>query len=81
MSGESAGDESDTDMVTIGVNAEVCIGVGSCELLQPDQFRIDDDTAIVALIGDGRLARSDADLVVDRCPSGALSIVEDGPDS
>ncbi len=64
------------EMVTIALNAEACLGVGSCELLQPDHFRLDDDTAIAALISDGRLARADAELVVDRCPSGALSIAE-----
>ncbi len=66
------------ETVTIALNAEACLGVGSCELLQPDHFRLDDDTAIAGLIGDGRLPRADAELVVDRCPSGALSIAEDG---
>ena len=65
------------DTVTVALNAEVCLGVGSCELLQPDQFRIDDDTAIAELVGDGTMSRVDAELVVDRCPSGALSIADD----
>jgi ferredoxin len=63
--------------VTVALNAELCLGVGSCELLQPDQFRIDDDTAIAELVGDGAMSRVDAELVVDRCPSGALSIADD----
>lgn len=66
------------ELVTILLDAEACLGVGSCELLQPDHFRLDDETAIAGLISDGRLQRADAELVVDRCPSGALSIAEVG---
>ncbi|MGB5757172.1 MAG: (4Fe-4S)-binding protein [Acidimicrobiales bacterium] len=64
----------DAESVVVVLNAEVCIGVGNCELLQPDHFRIDDDTAVAELIGDGAMSREAAEEVVDRCPSGALSI-------
>ncbi len=60
--------------VVVALNAELCIGVGNCELLAPDHFRIDDDTAVAELIGDGAMTLAAAEEVVDRCPSGALSI-------
>ena len=64
----------DGDSVVVVLNAEVCIGVGNCELLQPAHFRIDDDTAVAEMIGDGAMSPKAADELVDRCPSGALSI-------
>ncbi|MGH1491639.1 MAG: (4Fe-4S)-binding protein [Acidimicrobiales bacterium] len=59
---------------TVKLNVELCIGVGNCELLQPDHFTIDEDTGIAELTGDGVMAVAAAEEVVDRCPSGALSI-------
>lgn len=60
--------------VTVELDVETCIGAGNCELLQGDQFRIDDDSGVAELIGDGRLPAGEAELLVDRCPSGALTI-------
>jgi len=59
---------------SVALDAERCLGVGNCELLQPDHFRVDDDTAIAVLIGDGTMSETEAEAVVDRCPSGALSM-------
>ncbi|NOX30714.1 MAG: ferredoxin [Actinobacteria bacterium] len=67
---------NDNDLVTIAIDDEVCIGVGQCELLEPDVFRIDDDTGIAELVGDGRLPRDRAQVAIDRCPSRALSIAD-----
>ena len=65
------------DLVTVELDAEVCVGVGQCELLEGDTFRLDDDEGISAVIGDGRLPRQRAEIVVDKCPSSAISIRED----
>lgn len=65
---------SKPDLVVVALNADLCIGVGNCELLQPQHFRVDDDTAVAELIGDGAMAPADAEAVVDRCPSGALTL-------
>lgn len=62
------------DRTEIRFDPELCIGVGNCELLAPSQFRVDEDTAVAQVIGDGRLPRPEAEAVVDRCPSGALSL-------
>lgn len=70
------------DRVRLTVDRDVCIGVGQCELLEPDVFRLDDDDELAVIIGDGTLPRERADVVVDKCPSGAIAIQEapSGPD-
>ncbi len=67
---------TDNDLVTIAIDDEVCIGVGQCELLEPDVFRIDDDTGIAELVGDGRLPKDRAKVAIEKCPSRALSIAD-----
>ncbi len=63
------------DDVAVRVDTEVCIAGGQCELLAPDIFEIDDDEVVAVVRGDGRLPRNVALEVIDRCPSGAISIV------
>lgn len=65
------------DLVLVAVDAEVCIGVGQCELLEPEVFRVDDDDGMSRLSGDGRLPRDRAERVIDKCPSGAISVEDD----
>lgn len=65
------------DLVTVELDHEVCVGVGQCELLESDVFRLDDDEGISTVIGDGLLRRQRAEIVVDKCPSSAISIRED----
>ena len=65
------------DVVTVELNADVCVGVGQCELLESDVFLLDDDEGISTVIGDGRLPRPRAEIVVDKCPSSAISIREE----
>ena len=65
-------------MVQVSVDRDVCIGVGQCELLEPDVFRLDEDEELAEVIGAGMLPRSRAEVAVDKCPSGAITIVEGG---
>ena len=65
------------DLVTVELDHEVCVGVGQCELLESAVFRLDDDEGISTVIGDGRLPRRRAEIVVDKCPSSAISIRKD----
>lgn len=65
--------EADVKLV---VDAETCIGAGQCELLEPGIFLVDDDTAIASVIGTGMLPPARATQIVDRCPSGAISMHE-----
>lgn len=66
---------ADADVVTVTVNAEVCIAGGQCEMLEPDIFQIDEDTAVAVIVGAPEIARDRAETLIDRCPSGAISII------
>jgi len=66
----------EADLVNVTVDPEVCIGGGQCEMLEEGVFALDDDTMISSVIGAGELPRARAELVVDRCPGRAISIVE-----
>ena len=67
---------AETHMVRMAVDQELCIGGGICEMLEPEVFELDDEIVIASVIGDGLLPRNRADVVVDRCPSRAISVVE-----
>jgi ferredoxin len=65
-------------LVVVTIDADVCVGIGQCELLEPDVFALDDDLGYSAVIGTGRLPLGRAKVVIDKCPSNAIRIVEDG---
>ncbi len=64
-----------TDEVGLAVDEEKCIGAGQCEMLEEEIFLIDDDMVIAKVIGAGKLPRDRANVVVERCPSQAISII------
>lgn len=64
--------------VMVAIDADVCVGIGQCELLEPEVFALDDDLGYSAVIGSGRLPLDRAKVVIDKCPSNAIRIVEDG---
>ena len=64
------------DLVRVAVDQALCIGGGLCEMLEPEVFELDNEIVISSVIGDGLLPRDRADVVVDRCPGRAISIVE-----
>ena len=64
------------DLVQLSVDRDVCIGSGSCEMLEEQTFLLDDDTNIAGVVGDGRLPVDRARIVIDRCPSSAIKIVD-----
>jgi ferredoxin len=66
---------ADSAPVRLTVDPERCIGAGQCEMLEPDTFFVDDDTAVASAIGTRSLPQDRAAVVIDRCPSGAISIV------
>ncbi len=66
------------ELVRVTVDRDVCIGVGQCELLEPEVFRLDDDEELAFVIGEGTLPRARAEVVVDKCPSGAIKVAEGG---
>jgi len=64
-----------TELVTVTVNAEVCIGSGQCEMLEEETFYVNEDTVIAEITGDGQLPLDRAQRCVDTCPSQAIAIV------
>jgi len=63
-------------MVKLTVDADACIGGGQCEMLEEATFVLDEETMISAVAGTGELPRERAEIVIDRCPGRAISIVE-----
>ena len=66
-----------TDPMRLRVDAGLCIGVGQCELLEPEIFRLDDNTGTSTVISAPILPSERAEALVDQCPSGAIQIVTD----
>ncbi len=62
-----------TSAVRLVVDSSRCVGIGQCEVLQPEVFEIDDD-GISQVQSPGLLDLADAQLVIDACPSGAISV-------
>jgi len=76
---ESTPDEGEPDegeLVALAVDEERCIGSGQCEMLEEGTFYVDDDTVIAKVIGTGQLSRQRALVLVDTCPSRAISILD-----
>lgn len=67
------------DVVLVVVDTDACIGGGQCEMLEDATFVLDEDTMVSSITSDGTLPRARAELVVDRCPGRAISIVEPSP--
>ena len=67
------------ETVRLTLDAEVCIGVGQCELLAPDVFELDDDEGTARMVGGPDVDRALAEQVVDKCPSRAIQIISAEP--
>jgi ferredoxin len=64
--------------VFIEIDADVCIGIGKCEELEPNAVDLGDD-GISRVRAGIALPRERAEKIVKRCPSGAISITGDAP--
>jgi ferredoxin len=67
----------DQDSVEVSVDADVCVGIGSCISAEPDVFELLDEGYSRALPG-VRLPRDRAERVIADCPSGAISVAPGG---
>lgn len=77
MTDDNGGPMSETSgEVALSVHQDKCIGAGQCEMLEEETFLIDDDTVIAGVIGTGTLPVDRAQIVVERCPSQAIYIVQ-----
>jgi ferredoxin len=63
----------DADSVELSVDADVCVGIGSCISAEPDAFELLDEGFSRALPG-VRIPRDRAERVIADCPSGAISM-------
>ncbi|MCH2421590.1 MAG: ferredoxin [Acidimicrobiales bacterium] len=64
------------DRVSLIVDEDRCIGIGQCELLEPEVFQLGDEDAISRVVESSGLPRARALEVADRCPSSAISVAE-----
>lgn len=67
----------DQDSVEVTVDADICVGIGSCISAEPEAFELLDEGFSRALPG-VRLPPDRAEAVIAGCPSMAISVVEDG---
>jgi ferredoxin len=65
------------DLVVLHVDQDVCVGVGVCVASEPEAFVLGDEGVSRARPGRA-LPRERGELVCRSCPSGAISIVDDG---
>ncbi len=56
------------------VDQDKCVGVGKCEMLEPEAMEVDEDTAIASMIEGTALPLERAQKLVTECPSSAISI-------
>ncbi len=63
-----------SDPVRLIVDVDRCIGIGQCELLEPEVFELGDEDAISRVAAGATLDRVRALAVVEACPSMAISI-------
>ena len=67
-----------SDQVKLVVDHDVCVGIGQCEMLEPDSFEYDEEAGL-ATVRDGVMLPADrAHAVIKACPSGAIKVAEDG---
>ena len=70
----------DTEWVEVRVDADLCVGVGQCEALAPQVFRVSDD-GVGEVVEPGFVEPSIAAAATEACPSGAISFVSGRNDS
>lgn len=65
--------------VFIAIDADICIGIGKCEELEPGAVELGDDG--ISRVNEGiALPLDRAERLVKRCPSGAITIAGEAPD-
>jgi ferredoxin len=75
----TVGDGDVEESVEVRIDDDVCIGGGQCELLAPEAFEVGDD-GLGRVLPPGLVPRARALEIIDRCPSGAVSLVEAAPE-
>jgi len=63
-----------TGQTRLCLDVSRCVGVGQCELLEPELFRVDDDNGTATIVNEPVLPSQRAEVIVNQCPSGAIQI-------
>jgi ferredoxin len=61
--------------VHLRVDPDVCVGIGQCEMLEPEVFEFDEAEGRSTVREGATLPADRAEAIVRACPSGAISIV------
>lgn len=62
--------------VQLTVDHDVCVGIGQCEMLEPEAFEYDEEAGLATAKDGVTLSTERAAAVVKACPSGAIKIVD-----
>lgn len=62
--------------VRVIVDHDVCVGIGQCEMLEPDVFEYDEEAGLATAEDGATLSTERAATVVKACPSGAIKIAD-----
>ncbi len=62
------------NLVQLTVDEDRCIGIGQCELLEPEVFCLSDEDTISRVVDGAALDRARALAVVEGCPNMAISV-------
>lgn len=64
--------------VRVTIDADICVGIGQCEALEPEVFVYDEDEGRARVRDGATLPPDRAEAAVRACPSGAIALVADG---
>lgn len=65
--------------VRISVDESRCVGSGDCANVAPSAFEVDEDTGIAQVLpGAAAVDRARLERAANSCPTGALSLVDEG---
>ncbi len=74
MTNDTKGESLEPGNARVVVDQDKCVGVGKCEMLEPEAMEVDEDTAIASMIEGTVLPLERAQKLVTECPSSAISI-------
>jgi len=67
-----------TEVMSLEINEEYCIGCGICIKLCPDYYEMDDNKVVVKKMPEGEKAMSAIQESIDKCPSNAIILNRKG---
>lgn len=68
---------SEVMALDVEIDRELCMGSGNCTFAPPGVFELDEDS-IARVVDPTRATRDEIDAAARQCPTGAISVGEDG---